>query len=127
MLRLFFISVSLVISSCGHHSNRDHGTITDGGPCDYDSARFEAKVIDITAVESRTTDSVYKVKVSINNKHKLYNRDTIFLNHMTSDEINSAYLRKQHIELGKVITGMAFYRLTGTCTPEIYRFDPGKM
>jgi hypothetical protein len=118
MLRTLFPCLLVVLTQCTQKNNQ-HLT-TDGGFCEYDSAKFKAKIIEIRPTQNQGYDSLYQVKLLINGH---YRRDTIFLNSIVNHEINASYLRDHYLKAGKEITGMGFYRRTGTCTPEIYRFD----
>jgi hypothetical protein len=118
-LRLFLIpSFIVILSQC--NNGRGPGPLTDGGPCDYDSARFSAEVIDIQKITTHPEDSTVLVKLNMSGRRY---RDTITLNQLVHHSIDAGYLRNHHIQTGYTVNGMVFYIKKGTCTPEIYRLD----
>ena|ERR1022692_1565557 len=119
MKLLVTLSAFLILARC----NPGHEKHTAGGPCSYDTVRIKATVIAIDPVKSDRPDTLCNVKLKLGGH--VY-KDTMLLNHMIRSEINSGFVKKHDIKVGKVFSALGYFITSGTCNPEMYTFDePG--
>ena len=116
-MKFLLISALFIFAKCNHHSQ-----FVAGGPCSYDTARFKAIVIQVDTVKTRSYDTVYAVNLKLSYLHN-HSTDVMPLSHMTRNELNSGFLKKHDIKVGKTLTGTAWFITSGTCNPEMYDFD----
>jgi hypothetical protein len=95
---------------------------TDNGPCDYDIARFDAKVTSITPY-TENGDTLYKVMMDFNKSSLAKEeQDLAKLKDVT---IDNAFIKKNRLAVGVIYAGTVSERTSGNCTPLFVSFDTG--
>ena len=119
-MKFLLIASLFIFAKCNHN-----GKFVTGGPCTYDTTKFKAVVVEIIPIKGNTPDSVFSVKIILSDSHS-NSKDTLLLSHMTRNELNSGFINRHGIKIGKTLTGTAYFITSGTCNPEMYEFDePG--
>ncbi|MBP7511952.1 MAG: hypothetical protein KA981_08475 [Bacteroidia bacterium] len=93
-----------------HSSNKNQ----EGGPCDYSSTYYPAKVIAIQSIDSNTFD----LKIEVDWKGI---KDTLYYGNLFPSLITKTTMDTAHIALGAVFKYEHRQIVHGSCNPNIFR------
>jgi hypothetical protein len=117
-LQLFTLSL-FGIFACNLTKNDDFRT---GGPCEYTTEPFKARIL-LIEKDSIREDSTFRVNniVHIQQIEGIIPENT--LNEFYDSEFDDAFIRRNKLKEGKVLTGKVKRITKGTCKPYYIWFD----